>query len=48
MSNPDHMQVLRRCARCRSTDDDVCYSNELEMYVCDECYEKIMERNDVE
>lgn len=47
MSNPDHMQVLRKCACCRSADDDVCWSAELEMYVCDECYEELMKPDNV-
>ena len=38
----DFMGVMRRCARCKSSEDDVCWSDELEMYVCDKCYEELM------
>lgn len=42
MSNPDS-QALRYCARCKSSGDDVCWSEELEMYTCDECYRELIE-----
>lgn len=38
MSNPDFMRVLRRCAKCGSTNEDVEYSDNFQCYCCDDCY----------
>ena len=38
----DFMGLMRKCAHCHSPDDTVCWSDELDCYVCDECYEELM------
>lgn len=46
----DHMGCLRRCARCKSPEDDVTWSELLAMYCCDACYEDIIcgDRNETQ
>lgn len=46
----DFMGVLRRCTRCKSPDEDVCWSEQLTMYCCDACYEDIIygDRNEAQ
>ena len=38
MNNPDFMNVLRMCAKCRLTDETVSWSDWLVCFICDECY----------
>lgn len=37
----DFMGVLRKCAKCKSKDDTVDWSNAFSCYICDECFTDI-------
>lgn len=39
----DFMGVMRKCAKCRSPDETVCWSKQFYMYVCDDCLAEIFQ-----
>lgn len=41
MANPDHMGVLRCCAKCKSEDDTVAWSPTFDFYICDSCFTEL-------
>lgn len=39
----DFMGAMRRCARCKSSDDTVAWCEQDHCYMCDGCYEELYE-----